>query len=97
MFSLKCDKTLIKQIIKLQNQRPGFKRINRESFPFKTAVRAKSRFCWYDIKFYKPQVLVRTIPSYTTHTWHIHWLCIQLISSLKVCYSSEQKIKTQST
>ena len=42
MFSLKCDKTLIKQIIKLQNQRPGFKGMNRESFPFETAVPVKS-------------------------------------------------------
>ena len=93
MSSLKCDKTLIKQIIfktNGQSSREGTGSLSHSKL--QSQWRATSLLVRYKI--------LQTVSTSKNHTIlyhpylaHTHWLFTRLISSLEVCYSSEQKIK----
>ena len=97
MSSLKCDKTLIKQIIfktNGQSSREGTGSLSHSKL--QSQWRATSLLVRYKILQTVSTSKNRTI-LYHPYLAHTHWLFTRLISSLEVCYSSEQKIKAQSS
>lgn len=94
MFSLKCDKTLIKQIIFKTNGQSSREWTGSLSHSKLQSSSEEPHLCWYDTK------ILQTVSTSKNHTIlyhpylaHTHWLFTQLISSLEVCHSSEQQIK----
>lgn len=96
IFSLKFYKNLIKKIIKLQNQYPSLvKRVNRESFTFKTAVKGKDVSVSTMLNFTNCNREEPILSPHGTYWKGYYWLFTQGIRHLEVCSKAGGKMKTK--